>query len=280
MGEGRVAGTARGGVGGSRGGRSAAVGLSSAGWHATLSSVADSHTLTNTNTQRGKDYGIVLCPLRYEQMQLRAAGLGDRDSPAIECCGPGRNGVERWFKQNEPHAARAAWMLLVGLAGAIDPVILPGTAHAISTVIERNGKQRRASMVNRSGEQSAVAITSSEELTVTRDARSSLFLATGAQLVDQESVHFAGCAEQLGIRWGIVRGVSDGIETSLPRGLETWVDNEGRTRLGRVLLGLFRAPGDLPHMIALSRDSSWAMHAAASVANRLIKHTDAMNSSR
>jgi adenosylhomocysteine nucleosidase len=235
------------------------------------------HPTSSADSLRSKRQGIVLCPLHYERKQLTAAGMGDEF--VIECSGPGRAGIERWFDRNETLASQSPWLLLVGLAGAIDPAIRAGSAHAISMVVNGDGKHMRATMTPAVCDDRAVRIVTSDTLVRDPAARISLHRATAAQLVDQESAAFASRAERVGVRWGIVRGVSDGVENSLPRDLEKWVDPTGRTRLGRVILSLLRSPGDLPRMIAIGRASRCAMREAANVAARLIRENDASHAS-
>lgn len=235
--------------------------------------MADTQDTRDTDADRAtRSSGIILCPLRYEYKQLLATGIG-RDY-RIECCGPGGENIQQWFAQNEQRAAQAAWVMLVGLAGAIDPAISPGSAHAVAVVIDQHDDCRRESALRLPDASTSIAITSSDVLIRTEEDRATLAYATGAHLVDQESAYFAACADRIGVRWGIVRGVSDGIESRLPRKLDRWVDGTGRTRLGRVFLGLLLRPGDLPRMLSLGRTSRRAMREAAAVVSRLIKHPD------
>lgn len=220
--------------------------------------------------------GIVLCPLRYEQRQLQRAGL-DRVA-GIECCGPGADNVARWFERHEQRAVQASWLMLVGVAGSIDTAAAPGTAHVVTAVIDQHDDRRRNSLLHPAGERRECMITSSNTVIDTPEGRAALSYATGAHLVDQESASFAACADQLGVRWGIVRGVSDGMGSRLPRRIEQWVDDDGRTRVGRVLLCLLFSPGDLLRVLALGRTSRRAMRAATSVVREVIdecsKQTD------
>jgi len=213
--------------------------------------------------------GIVLCPLRYEVKQAARAGLGELSQ--LECCGPGRTGIERWFAHGEQHITNAPWVLLLGLAGALDPSISAGSNFVISSVVTGDGRCLAAPLPATSISHRAMTITSTDQIVTSRSAREALFRKTSAPLVDQESIHFAANAEQLGIRWGIVRGVSDDVSSQLPRGMRDWVDDDGRTRICRVALGLLASPRDFSRAIALGRASRRAMRSAAELAARVIE---------
>lgn len=66
-----------------------------------------------------------------------------------------------------------------------------------------------------------------------------LFGRFGASVCDTESHAFASaCFERSRVRptrWGVLRGVSDGADDVLPACVSGWVDERGRTRVGRVL---------------------------------------------
>jgi adenosylhomocysteine nucleosidase len=191
----------------------------------------------------------------------------------IERTGPAATAIHRWFDENQARAASARWIILAGLAGGLDPEIQPGRGYVISTVISHDDRRHVASIsadecarVESPNTSHATAtITSTDHVVSSPADRAALREATGAQLVDMESAAFAERAKQLGARWGIVRGVSDGVNSLLPRGLDHWVDESGRTRLGSVIMSLLRHPGDLPRTIALARASRAALRAIAPI---------------
>ncbi len=94
---------------------------------------------------------------------------------------------------------------------------------------------------------------------------------TGSDLVDLESAAFARVAEENRWRWAIVRGVSDGPDTTLPADIDTWVDAIGRTRIGRVARAMLRGRVTLGQLMRLRTDGNAAMSAAAAVIERMLK---------
>jgi nicotinate-nucleotide adenylyltransferase len=97
----------------------------------------------------------------------------------------------------------------------------------------------------------------------TPDEKSRLAAASRAQLVDLESYAFASCAEAVGLRWGIVRGVSDGARETLPAELAGFVDASGETRPGRVLAAIARSPSLVRALMRIGRASRLALRNAS-----------------
>jgi nicotinate-nucleotide adenylyltransferase len=180
----------------------------------------------------------------------------------IVTTGPGAEAMRRAF------AARAEWpvrhprfVVLLGLAGAIDPAIVAGSDHACAEVVdEAHGAPPLRSTLVR-GASARVVETAAVAATVEDKAR--LFGMVQAQLVDLESRAFAECAEAAGLRWGVVRGVSDGANDALPAELASFVDARGETRIGRVLAAVARRPALLPELMAVGRVSRSAMRSAS-----------------
>jgi O-succinylbenzoate synthase len=83
-----------------------------------------------------------------------------------------------------------------------------------------------------------------------------------ADLVDCESAAFAEACESAGVRWGIVRGISDAWDESLPEQAATWIDSHGTTRVSKVLTDCLTQPSLIPRVIRLRRQSTTALRAA------------------
>ncbi len=92
-----------------------------------------------------------------------------------------------------------------------------------------------------------------------------------ADLVDLESAAFARIAVEKGWDWGIVRGVSDGPDTTLPGGIDTWVDGQGRSRPGRVLRAVLGGRVGVGQLARLRTQGIAAMTAAAVVLQRMLE---------
>jgi hypothetical protein len=94
---------------------------------------------------------------------------------------------------------------------------------------------------------------------------------SGADLVDLESAAFARIAVEEGWDWGIVRGISDGPDSSLPADIDTWVDQQGRSRPGRVLRAVLGGRAGVGQIARLRTQGIAAMTAAAVVLERMLE---------
>ena len=155
--------------------------------------------------------------------------------------------------------------MLCGLAGALNDRFAVGTACAVATVVG-DDEQTRPPMT-----ESAGAVVSCPPTTLTTpSAKRAWADRSGADLVDLESAAFARIAADKGWDWGIVRGVSDGPDTTLPGGIDTWVDGRGRSRPGRVLRAVLGGRVGVRRLARLRADGIAAMAAAAVVLERML----------
>lgn len=207
-------------------------------------------------TLKAAEPPLVFCPLGFE----RRAFLRFGKLPVITT-GPGPDAVRRAF------AARDSWpvrhprfVVLLGLAGALDTRLAPGTDHAAAEVVGGNASAPlRSGLV--AGATARIAQTTAVVTTPTDKLR--LAGATRAQLVDMESHAFASCAETAGLRWAIVRGVSDGADETLPAELAGFVDARGETSILRVLGAIVRRPSLVPALMRIGRASRVALRNAS-----------------
>jgi hypothetical protein len=207
----------------------------------------------------------VLCPLAREAalLQRTLQRLDVSPMPAIRVTGPGTAGVDRWFSDNRPDDGTC--IILAGLAGGLSRNAVAGTAWWVHRVIDARSRAVRDSPVPASLDcHEAPAVVVSTATVCTTDAeKRTLADAFNADLVDMESAAFAAHAAALNVRWMIVRGVSDGPDTSLPASIGTWVDAEGQVRPGRIAMGLLRRPWLLGSLRRLDIASNAAMEAVA-----------------
>ena len=108
-----------------------------------------------------------------------------------------------------------------------------------------------------------IRVTQADGIVATPEDKAALAELTGADIVDMESTAFAIAAEASGRPWAIFRGVSDGIEHSLPPGCDQWFDAQGGIRPLRAALDLVKNPADLLHILQFARRTRHAMHAVA-----------------
>ncbi|MCH8152972.1 MAG: hypothetical protein IH830_11450 [Planctomycetes bacterium] len=206
---------------------------------------------------------IIVSPLEFERRALRRAGLGHRCR--LFCCGPGSRAIQHWAASVTLVAPATQPVILAGLAGSLRKTYMTRSAHLISTVIGDDGRRWAPSfgsplqMTNRS----ASIIASSPTTLTTPIAKRAFADRSGADLVDRESAAFAEAATQRGWRWAIVRGVSDGLQETLPPQIDDWIDQTGRAKASAVLGGILRHPGVVRDIGRLRRDGLAAMQAVA-----------------
>lgn len=215
---------------------------------------------------------LLLCPLRFEQQILERHAperRGDRrhDAVAIEVCGPGRPGIERWFARRTPSTCPARrGVLLVGTAGGLHPDLATGSAMLASRVVDAGGRSWTPTL----HAPSSAAFRTGTLLSVDRPAVSPGEKArhrdrSGAAAVDLESAAFAEHCDARAWRWSVVRGISDDAAEPLPRGVAAWVDAEGRLRPLSLLASLLRSPRTIASLPRLRRQSTAALQAAAGI---------------
>jgi len=181
------------------------------------------------------------------------------------CCGAGADAAARWASE---HVASGP-VILCGLAGALNDNFDVGTAHTVAAAIGEDGRRLEPSLREQAG---PVVSCPPRALTTPQARRAwSAGSGSGADLADLESAAFARVAVEKDWQWGIVRGVSDGPDTTLPAGIDTWVDADGRTRTGRVVGALLRGRVGLGQLVRLRADSTRAMAAAAVVVERMLQ---------
>jgi hopanoid-associated phosphorylase len=154
-------------------------------------------------------------------------------------------------------------LLSWGTAGALHPELLPGSLLLPETVLSsrqtvfRTDASWRRRLVDRLGGdldiypdplvESHAVVTTPQEKAVLREH-------CGASAVDMESASVARVARQARRPFMAIRAVCDPADRVLPAAALEAVDSRGRVRPVRLLRSLLRHPGELSHLIALTRD--------------------------
>lgn len=197
---------------------------------------------------------VIFCPLSIERSAI-ARALNGR--ARIVTTGPGPDAVRAAVEHL--NGIRPPLVVLFGLAGGLrdDAELAP----RIGSVMDKDARSWTCPAVAPGEGRASVAVGVDEP--VTHPARKrQMGTAYGAAIVDCESHAFAAAAQAAGLRWAIVRGISDGVNVRLPAHATDWVDSEGRTRLGGLLLSIARNPAVLPAVIMLGRRTRPALRAA------------------
>jgi nicotinate-nucleotide adenylyltransferase len=214
---------------------------------------------------------LVFCPLGFE----RRAFLRFGKLPVVTT-GPGTGAIGRAFAERDRWPVRnPRLVILVGLAGALDPQLRPGEAFAVTRVVLDSTNAVESSLAHRDrsldrpadDRRTPTSVVESNAPAIDAAAKTRLRTETGADLVDTESRAFATCASSAGLAWAIVRGVSDGAGDALPREIAGFVDARGETRIGRVLAAIARRPTILRDLVRLARASRAAMRNASFLAD-------------
>ncbi|MFO0875499.1 MAG: hypothetical protein U0575_16245 [Phycisphaerales bacterium] len=221
----------------------------------------------------------LLCPLAVEARGLR--GLGDSVHGPI-VVGP-LEGPAKWLAAHAASLApradgRAPTVVLAGVAGGLRERPLAGEALIVDEVFDEAGASWRSPIVlpgDRTGAPSrgavvavsAVAGPSAKRALAARHAR--------ACVVDMESAEFAAAAQELGVPWLVVRGVSDGVDHDLPDEIMSWIAPDGSTRAGAVAAALLRRPSLVPTAIQFGRRTAAAMRSVRAILRALLPLLDA-----
>lgn len=165
-------------------------------------------------------------------------------------------------------------VVFAGVAGALTPGLDAGDVRIARRVLSDDGEKWTATWPT--GGAASRGLAMCDVLTTRRilrlpEERRRAHETTGAEMVDNESAALAAWAARTNHRtWGVVRGVSDEVETVLPDGMDEWIARNGRLRPSRVAYDLLRQPRSIPTIRRLGRSSALAMKGVAATLERLL----------
>lgn len=218
----------------------------------------DGQSVSSSAQQRG----LILCPLRFEYRFLRASAELTR-SCKIVCCGRGVDAVLNTLLEFEgTQAPTFSFIVMAGLAGSLHQSLTVGDVRCARRIVTDDGESWMTTWPT-TRRQSA-GIGHADFLTTRRvlrlpDEKHDANRTTSCTMVETESAALAAWASDQKIRWGVVRGVGDGVTDRMPDGIDEWTDHHGTTRLVRVACDLIRQPGEVKHLLKLKRNSTIAM---------------------
>ncbi|MEL6478679.1 MAG: hypothetical protein AAFR17_15220 [Pseudomonadota bacterium] len=148
-------------------------------------------------------------------------------------------------------------LMSFGLAGGLQQGLAPGTLLDAGRVV--SGASEMATLDAISGEAMDGAtcgdLLGSEQMVLAAEEKARLHRETGAAAVDMESHRVAKVAADARVPAWALRAVGDPAEASLPPFVTGALSATGHPRIGPVLIGLARAPGWLPALLRLRRDT-------------------------
>lgn len=203
-------------------------------------------------TERAGGPVLVLCPMRIEHDAVaaatRRAGLS-----RVRCVqtGIGKDAIVRVLER-ELDRDRSSAAVSVILAGACGGLAATDDVPGIARVIDTHGGSWTPPV---GADAAGVTLVAVDRVVATPSEKRALALETGAAIVDMESHAFARVCVERGVRWGVVRGVSDTPEETLPGEVLRWISAGGDTRVLRAAVDLATKPTLVPHVVGVLRRS-------------------------
>jgi adenosylhomocysteine nucleosidase len=142
-----------------------------------------------------------------------------------------------------------------GLAGGLDPSWRPGALIIPRAVIDHDAIFECAPLV---GAFNAPSILATDQIIVTRDAKSRLFAQSQAVAVDMESGAVARAAAAHNLPFAVLRAIIDPAERDLPPAALIALDRAGAIGFIRVLASVAAQPGQIRSLLALAGDAAKA----------------------
>jgi adenosylhomocysteine nucleosidase len=149
-------------------------------------------------------------------------------------------------------------LISFGLAGGLDPALLPGTVIVPRAVVlgaEQWDADPALSALLGGG--AGQVVVGGGEIVATAAAKAALRRATGADAVDLESAAVA----RAGLPFAVLRAVCDPAHRDLPHAAVAALDAAGRVGALRVALAAVMHPQELPSLIRLGQDAARARRA-------------------
>ena len=204
-------------------------------------------------------------------MEVEARALGDLRTHPRLMLGISAARPERATELSQMMVRDGADVLLSwGIAGALSPDLDSGALLVPEAVIDPQGNRSDLSGLRPTSSPSQMLLAGSDVIVPTPDAKTNLFLATGAVAVDMETHRVAQVASSANLPCIAIRAVSDPAHRALPPGTEDALDETGRPRVLPVLAGLVRHPTRLPGLLRAKQDLDCALTSLRELGSGLI----------
>ncbi|MGI9508756.1 MAG: nucleoside phosphorylase [Geminicoccaceae bacterium] len=182
-----------------------------------------------------------------------------------------RSGALRLVKQD------VCALCSFGLAGGLHPDLASGSLLLPEHVLLPDGgrigtdavwRERLAYLALAAGlKPLPMAITGSDDLVATPDAKAALYRESGAAAVDMESHAVGEVAKAAKLPFVVVRVIADTHDEAIPEAARHGLGPEGQIKPLAVLMELMRRPKETSSLIRLGRESGKALGALRRVAN-------------
>ena len=164
-------------------------------------------------------------------------------------------------------AAGVHALMSFGLAGGLDPAFSAGALVVPERVVSASGVwQVEPALADLCGGTTCGALFAGQQIAATLDDKAALHRLTGATAIDLESGEVAAVAARHGLPFVVLRTVCDPAGRDLPPAALAALDGAGIIGVWRVLGSLARRPGQVPGLMALSRDALLARRALTAAA--------------
>jgi adenosylhomocysteine nucleosidase len=208
---------------------------------------------------------LVLCPMEIERAAVaRAFVRASIPGVRVERTGVGKDAIIRTCER-QLAKSRPSVIILAGVCG--------GLTHGpdlpdIARIVDEHGHSWSDFL---GAEPAGTTLVAVDRIVATPAEKAALAQRTGASIVDMESHAFAEWCEKAQLRWGVVRGVSDTPDESLPHELLNWLRPDGTTSNGRAMFDMMRKPTLVPHIFKVVRRSNRVLPLVGARAVELVR---------
>ena len=221
----------------------------------------------------------IVCGMASEARALGRWANDPRIGIGISGARPGRAEAEARRLVAEGCRALLSW----GVAGGLDPALVPGDLVIPAEVVAEDGRNWPVSQelsaalaagvpspLRGEGQGGGRHLLGLDRMVLSAAEKAALFERTGAVALDMESHRVALVAAAAGLPFLAVRAIGDPAGRALPALAARALGEDGRPRIGPVVAGLLRRPGDLAALLRVKRDTEAALAELAAVAETLI----------
>lgn len=189
------------------------------------------------------------------------------EAPEVRCIGMGGAGARA--AADELAGGGVQGLVSFGVAGGLDPALKSGTLVVPETVADETGstwpadaawrERTLASLVDGPATAGGTVLAGAN-LLATVVAKQAAHLKSGAVAADMESAAIAAAAQANGLRFLVLRAVSDEADAALPPAAGA-MGGSGQLSVGRLLASLAKHPLQVPALIRLGAQTRRACDA-------------------